>query len=338
MVQIRYRVAIIGGAGYVGSSLARYFLKDFDVKVLDLAPLLGDLEEKVAYAKCDVREFEDVVAAIDDADLVINTAIVQIPLINEQKRLGYAVNVLGTQNICKAVDENPRVRGMILAGTWHVIGERRLSGLIDEEFGFRPDKVEERAILYALSKITQETIVRFYDEFSDKVFGILRMGTVLGERMPEKTAANTFIDKGLRGEPITPYSHSMYRPMLYVDVGDVCTAFRNFATKILDERLEKGAGSLTHIVNLYYPDPVTILELAEMVRTSIIKHTNGKVNSRVEIVDTHPPTLFSEENKKHIKVDVSKAMNFLQLRQLKSPKESIDEIVRGRVSRLRALS
>jgi len=50
-----------------------------------------------------------------------------------------------------------------------------------------------------LAKIAQESIVRFYDEMSEKVFGIVRMGTVLGEGMPEKTAANIFITNGLRG-------------------------------------------------------------------------------------------------------------------------------------------
>jgi hypothetical protein len=52
------------------------------------------------------------------------TAIVQIPLINTQKLLGYSVNIVGTQNICKAVDKNPITKGLILTGTWHTIGAR----------------------------------------------------------------------------------------------------------------------------------------------------------------------------------------------------------------------
>lgn len=59
---------------------------------------------------------------------------------------------------------------------------------------------------------------------SDKIYGIIRMGTVLGVGMPERPATNIFITRGLRGEPITPYKHSMYRPMLYVDIEDVCKA------------------------------------------------------------------------------------------------------------------
>jgi nucleoside-diphosphate-sugar epimerase len=54
---------------------------------------------------------------------------------------------------------------LIVTGSWHTIGESELTGTINEEFGYRPDKVEERAKLYVLSKIAQETIVRFYKRF-----------------------------------------------------------------------------------------------------------------------------------------------------------------------------
>jgi nucleoside-diphosphate-sugar epimerase len=328
---MKYRVAIIGGAGYIGSSLARYFAKDLDVKVLDRAPLPEDLEGKVSYARCDVREYEEIVAEIDDADLVMDTAIVQIPLINEQKRLGYEVNVLGTQNICRAVDESARAKGMILAGSWHAVGERELMGVIDEEFGFRPDKVEDRARLYALAKIAQESVVRFYDEMSEKVFGIIRMGTVLGEGMPEKTAANIFIENGIKGKPLTPFKHSMFRPMLYVDVDDVCKAYENFVRKILNGEFDEEGNSLAHIFNVYYPEPVTILELAEIVRDAIVKHSDDKISPKIEVVDTGQPSMFDEEDKKRIRVDVSKVMSRLGLGRLKNPRSALERIVEVRM-------
>lgn len=337
-INVKQKVAIIGGSGYVGSSLAKHFLKDFDVKVMDKKALPAGLEGKVEYVNCDVRDFEAVANGIADVDLVINTAIIQIPLINEEKELSYGVNVLGTQNICRAVKENEKTKGVILAGTWHVIGERGLKGVINEEFGFRPDKVEERARLYALSKIIQESILRFYDEMSDKVFGTIRMGTVLGEGMPEKTAANIFIERGLKGEPITPFSHSMYRPMLYVDIFDICRAFRSFASKILEGKLNKNENGLAHVVNMYHPDPITILDLAEIVRTTIIEYTQGKVNPKIEIKNSHPPILFSEEDKYQIKVDLSKAMDWLQLGKIKSPKESMEQLIKQKIMATKNMS
>ena len=145
-----------------------------------------EINERINYVFCDIRRYDNVKKGLKDVDLVIHTAIVQIPLINNEKRLGYEVNIKGTQNVCEVVAENPKIRGMLLTSSWHTMGERELVGRIDEEFGFRPDKVEDRARLYALSKIAQEAIVRFYDEMSDKVYSIVRLGTVLGEDMPKK--------------------------------------------------------------------------------------------------------------------------------------------------------
>lgn len=328
----KYLIAITGGAGYIGSSLAMHLSGYFDVKLLDVRSPRRRFSDAVSFQFCDIRDYGEVKKALEDVDLVVHTAIVQIPLINEQKRLGYEVNILGTQNVCRVVDESPRVKGLILAGSWHTIGERGLRGVIDEEFGFRPDKVEDRARLYALAKIAQESVVRFYDEMSEKVFGIIRMGTVLGDGMPEKTAANIFIENGIRGKPIMPFKHSMFRPMLYVDVRDVCKAYENFARKILNGEVIEEGNSLAHIFNVYYPEPITILELAEMVRDVILRYSNGIMKPKIEISDTGQPSHFIEEDKAQIKVDVSKAMNFLGLGKMKSPRESIEEIVKARIA------
>ena len=326
------KIGIVGGSGCVGWSLAKHLSKTFYVKVLDVKEPPENIRN-IENTYCDIRHRENVEKGLEDVDLVIHTAIIQIPLINEQKRLGYEVNILGTQNVCEVVDKNARIKGMILAGSWHTIGERELKGIVDEEFGFRPDKVEERARLYTLSKIAQETIVRFYDEMSEKIFGIIRMGTVLGDRMPEKTAANIFIERALKGETITPYKHSMYRPMLYVDIEDVCRAFESFAVKILNGEIEKGDSSLLHIVTVYYPRPITVLELAQIVQRTVMRLTNNAVQPRIEIVDTGRAPLFREDDKNRIKVSIEKAVKFLGLSRLKSPEESIEEIVKKRLKR-----
>jgi hypothetical protein len=88
-------------------------------------------------------------------DLVIHTSIIQIPEINEQKKRAYEINIIGTQNVCKAVEESKKANGLILSGFWHPIGEKELIGVINEGTGFRPDKVEDRARLCVLAKMAQ---------------------------------------------------------------------------------------------------------------------------------------------------------------------------------------
>jgi nucleoside-diphosphate-sugar epimerase len=326
-------IGITGGAGYIGSSLARYLAKSFKIKIADIKePTKEILDNDVFYQKCDVTRYADVKKAVAGVDLIIHTSIVQIPLIMEQKRLGYQVNFSGTENICRAVDEDSFCKGLILSSSWHTIGERGLKGVIDEEFGFRPDKVEERARLYALSKIAQESIVRFYDEMSEKIFGIIRMGTVLGEGMPAKTAANIFIENAFAGKALTPYSHSLYRPMLYVDINDTCQAYQNLAENILNNNMKKDGNSLSHIFNVYYPEPITIIELAEMCKGAIKERSKGKINPEINVVNTEQASIFKANDKELLQVDVSKALNALKIERLKSPKESIDNLVRKRIN------
>jgi len=326
-----WKIGIVGGSGYIGSTLAKHFSSFSLVKIIDIKEPKY-LDNNMIFEPCDIRQYEDVRKVLADVDLVIHTAIIQIPKINEQKRFAYEVNILGTQNVCRAVDESPKAKGMILTGTWHVIGEQGLEGVIDESFGFRPDKVEDRARLYALSKILQEGIVRFYDEMSEKIFGVIRMGTVLGEGMPEQTAANIFIERGLKGQSITPYKHSMYRPMLYVDIRDVCKAFEVFSKLILNGKLTKKDNSLSHIINVVYPEPITILELAEIVRDTITELTNSKICPPIEIIDKGLPPLFSKEDKNKFRVDTKMAKCVLGLNNLIHPRESIRRITRKELS------
>lgn len=326
-------IGITGGTGYVGSSLTSRMSNSFEIKLLDIKEPKEKLPSNVTFQKCDVRNYEEVKQAVDSVDLMIHTSIIQIPAINEQKKLGYEVNIEGTQNVCKAVAESKKAKGLILSGSWHTIGEKELKGVINEEFGFRPDKVEDRARLYALAKMAQESVVRFYDEMTEKIFGIIRMGTVLGEGMPEKTAANIFIENGVAGKPLTPYKNSMYRPMLYVDIDDICKAYEIFARKIIDGNLKKDGNSMAHIFNVYYPEPITIIQLAEITKEILTEESNGKINPEIKIVETGQPSVFKEDDKNQIEVDTNKALKFLEIEKLKSPKESMEQLVKSRLSR-----
>ena len=329
------QIGIVGGSGYIGGSIARELSKKHYVKIIDIRePAWNMRGYNVFFCKCDIRAFDCVYECLKDVDVVIHAAIIQIPRINEERRLGFEINYIGTMNVCEAVYKSSRARGFILTGSWHVFGESGLMGMIDEFFGYKPDKVEDRARLYVFSKIAQEVITRYYDEMSDKVYGVVRLGTVLGEGMPEKTAASIFIERGLKGEPLTPFKHSMYRPMLYVDIRDVVKAFEIYVDKILNGEVEKHGSSLGGVLNLVYPEPITILELAEIVRDTIIKLTNSKIIPKIEIVDQGLPSPFTEDSKYKFKVDISKTMKFLGIEKLIEPRKSIEDLVRTRLHSL----
>ena len=98
--------------------------------------------------------------------------------------------------------------------------------------------------------------------------------------------------------------------------------------------MEKTGNSLAHIINVCYPEPINILELAEIVRKAINRHTNNLVNPKIEIVDTDNPSLFDEKDKERFRVNISKAKDLLGLNHLKSPDEIINEMVKNRVEKI----
>jgi UDP-glucose 4-epimerase len=320
-------VAVIGGSGFVGASMARYLQQGFRVRVIDVAP---HPDPKWDFFQCDVRNAEALGSALEGMDIVIDTAIVQIPSINQEKKLGYEVNVLGVKNACEIVQRSTTIKGLILTSSWHVFGEREFHGVLDEGFGFRPDKIEARAKLYALCKIAQESIVRIFDEISEtKTFGVVRLGTVLGKQMPAGTAANVFIKNAIEGKPLTPFRHTMYRPMLYVDVNDICRAFSNFARKIMEGRIPKGHSSA--VVNVFWPKPVTIIELARFVKESVHELSGGRLSPVVKIENQHLPLLNTPNDKRTLRVSVKKAKSYLELGDLSDPRETIRRLVASRL-------
>jgi nucleoside-diphosphate-sugar epimerase len=319
-------VVVFGGSGFIGSSLAAHLSSlGYRVRVADINPPKRSLEN-VDFRRCDVRDGLDVFACLADASVAINAAIIQIPRINEEPVLGYQVNVVGAQNICEAVARLDGVVGLVQAGTWHTIGETGLEGVVDEEFGYRPDKVEERAKIYALSKVCQESVVRLYSYmYPGKSYAVLRTGTVLGPGMPELTAASIFIRNALSGKPLTPYKHSMYRPMLFVDVDDVCKAYEVVVGKVL----EGGSRGVNNVFNIVYPEPVTVIELAEYVKQIVYEETEGRINPSIEVVDKGLPSTFTPEDKHRFQVKIDRIRELLSGYVLKHPKETLRKIVKS---------
>jgi len=319
-------VAIVGGSGFIGSALTDHLVQDFRIKILDMKP---PSRGGVEFEQCDIRNKDQIRAALQGSQLVIHTAIVQIPAINDDMLKGYEVNVLGTLNVCEAVRSLESIKGLILASSWHVFGERKFGGVINEEFGFRPDEVETRAQFYALCKIAQEAITRTSGKMSGKSYGIVRLGTVLGEDMPKHTAANIFIENAIQKKPLTPFKHTMYRPMLYVDILDVCRAFKLMSSRILESGTAKN-GRIETIVNVVWPKPITIIELSRIVASVVSRLSGGNIRPSVQIKDDRLPPIHSRADKSKLKVDISKAKE-LGLDRMHDPKETIARIVRQRL-------
>jgi nucleoside-diphosphate-sugar epimerase len=146
--------------------------------------------------------------------------------------------------------------------------------------------------------------------------------------MPELTAASTFIRNALSGKPLTPYKHSMYRPMLFVDIEDVCKAYEVVMGKVLEGSLR----GVNNVFNIVYPEPVTVIELAEYIKQIVYEETGGRINPVIEIVDKGLPSVFTPEDKHKFKVKIDKIKGILGNHILKHPKDTLRHLVRNRLT------
>ncbi len=320
------KIGIVGGAGFVGSHIANALRESgCEVTIYDI---VDPKIEGVKFVKKDITK--DPLDDLGENDVIIHTAIIQIPKINQVPDLAYRVNIVGTQRVCEECMRSTKTVGFILAGSWHVYGEF-IEGIITEDYGYNPEKTDERARLYAYSKMGQEVIVKFYGAMTKdkKSYIIIRMGTVLGEGMPEKTAANIFINNALNGKPITPYKHSMYRPMLYVDIQDVCNLYVKAVEKILSNEPLK-----YDVFHIFYPEPTTILDLAEIVKKNVEELTENKIRPTIEIVDKNIPILYPSDMASKIRGDISRIREVFKIEKLRHPSETIRRLIEQKLSKI----
>jgi len=78
--------------------------------------------------------------------------------------------------------------------------------------------------------------------------------------------------------------------------------------------------------NLFYPKPMTILELAEAIKEAITQHTQGKATPTIKVVDRSLPILFNPNEKQILNVDITKTTKFFGTKKLTNPEETIFEI------------
>jgi len=110
------KIIITGGAGYLGTYAANYFLKKgYKISIFDICDYLkDDYAGSVEYFKGDVRDYNSVQNAFRDAGLVIHAAAM-LPF----KRKGdiSSVTVTGTKNVLEAAKVNNVKRVVFISST-----------------------------------------------------------------------------------------------------------------------------------------------------------------------------------------------------------------------------
>jgi dTDP-glucose 4,6-dehydratase len=270
------RVLITGGAGFIGSNLARYLLEvhaerneEIQVTVFDSLTYAGSLENlkfadpsnSCVFVKADVRDLDQVKRYVSESDEIYHLAAeshVDRSIVNPN--LFVETNVIGTSNLLLATTEF-KVK-MVLVSTDEVYGSI-LSGSADENAPLNPSSP------YSASKASADLLaLAFHNTYGTNVV-ITRCANNFGlNQFPEKLIplAIRNISKGL---PIPVYGNGQ-NVREWIHVRDHCSGLLLV--------MEKGKSG--EIYNFGSGNELKNIDLID----AILKFM-GKGNEYIEFVD-----------------------------------------------------
>jgi len=330
------KIAITGGAGFVGSHIAEFYAKKgAEVTVIDnlsRAELLGKSDEAFDYnwkylkkfksvrlVKRDIRKTSGLEELIEDADAIVHAAAqTAVTTSLTDPKTDFEVNALGTFNILEAARRSGNNPSFIYCSTNKVYGENVNRIRVDEggtryvferKFGkgvlesFPIDLCEHTP--YGCSKLAGDIYTQEYGRLYGLKTAVFRLSCVYGTRqfgVEDQGWVAWFTIATITGRPITIYGDGkQVRDVLYIsDLVDAFDAFLKRSKTLTGEVLNIGGG------------PKNTLSLIELI--GLLEKLTGK-RSKIRYSEWRP-----SDQKVYVS-DISKAEEKLKW----SPKISLTD-------------
>ena len=273
------RVLVTGGAGFIGTALARWLLDHNQVVVYDNnhrnslkeSGLMNHPNLQVIHG--DVLDAEGVEKAMQSCQIVLHlAAIAGVDTVLKMPVTTMKVNIIGTYNVLEAAIKQPGIERLIDFSTSEVFGTYAYKAREGDVTTL--GAVGEARWTYAVSKLATEHMAHNYH----KQYGLptisIRPFNIYGPGQVGEGAIHTFISRALQGEDLEIHNDgSQIRAWCYVE--DIV-----YGILLCLEKSE----AIGHVINIGNPRSVcTISELARQ----IVRLSSSR--SRVNFVDwPHP--------------------------------------------------
>ena len=271
------RILVIGGAGYVGSVLARILLDSgHGVRVMDsflynntfsIESLYG--EPGFGFVKGDIRRPADIELALEGVnDVVLLASLVGDPISRKYPELTWEINYQGSINVFQALAAAD-IDGFVFTSTCSNYGLRPSEAFATEDAQLKP------LSLYAESKVDFENYILENAAAVDFCPTILRIATAYGlsPRMRFDLTIADFTRKLAMGRSLTVYDKDTWRP--YCHVRDIARAI----LQVLQAPLARVRGEVFNVgCNDENYTKATIVDL-------ITRHVNAEVRYKENDVD-----------------------------------------------------
>jgi UDP-glucose 4-epimerase len=254
------RILITGGAGFIGSNLAKRLVREgHEVIVLDNLLRGNKLDREtyahVAFYNGDVRDFELVKRLSKSCDVIYHfAAVLGVDIVADNPVETMDVEVIGTRNIVQAAEIN-NVEKILYASTSGIYGHSAIENALKEEVLVDP------RTSYAMAKRYNEIYLASHHEEKGLNAISLRFFNVYGENQDNRMVVPRFFEQALAGLPITVFGNGKQtRDFTYIeDTVEACT-------RLL-------AVSDYHIVNIANEEEWNILDLANCIKDTTLSES-----------------------------------------------------------------
>lgn len=238
------KIIITGGAGFIGTSLARLLVKNHQVTIFDQREPHID---NINFLYGDIKNSRDVIESIKDCDVVIHLAAT-LGVINTEENpvLTLDTNMGGTKNVLEACRIN-NIKKIIFSSSSEVYGE---PVKVPMEECDKPVPITT----YGISKFAAEEYIKAYGRNYGILYTIFRLFNVYGDEQTTDWVLPEFVEKAVKNNEIIIHGDgSQIRAFCYVS--DVADALSSVLTKADGETINVGNDT----------EPISIKELAEKI-------------------------------------------------------------------------
>lgn len=299
---------VTGGAGFIGSNIARQLLK-LNKKVIVLDNLstgnlknLDDIKDRITFIKGDITDTKILKKAFKSVDYILHQAALRsVPFSIDHPEEANKVNVEGTLNVLMAA-KKCGVKRVVYASSSSVYGDR-VSALRQEDMETSPVSP------YAVSKLAAEHYCRMFPSLYGLETVSLRYFNVFGPYQDPNSQYSAvipiFIKALVSGKsPIIHGDGKQSRDFTYID--NVVSA------NILACKAKNASGEY---INVATGKQVSVLEIFNKISKIL----------RRDIKPIFGPSRAGDV--KHTLADISKAKKLLNFKPLVSFDEGLDKTV-----------
>jgi nucleoside-diphosphate-sugar epimerase len=222
-------ILITGGAGFIGSSLAKRLAAHNQIVLLDRffqeQPISFTSLMKcpnVRIVEADIMKGDMLAKVAKNADIVIHAAaIVGVSRVCSYPRETLETNFVGTSRLLQALEPNSRIQRIIYLSTSEVFGVN--SFRVDENAQANVGPSNEARWSYAIAKLAGEHLAKSYYREMGMPVVTVRPFNIFGPRRLGAHAIRQFALNALTGNPIEVHGDgSQIRSWCYIE--DFCDA------------------------------------------------------------------------------------------------------------------